>query len=49
MTEFIIEKHGRQYGVYEKSPDKKVLVCICAYKKGAKEVVKRLTVEKGGK
>jgi hypothetical protein len=33
-----IEKYGRFFGVYQG----KDLVCVCVYKKGAMEVVRRL-------
>ena len=34
-----IEKHGRFFAVYDDEAD---LVCICVYRKGAMEVIRRL-------
>ena len=37
-----IRRHGKRFwAVYD---DDEVLVCVCVYKKGAQEVVRRLTV-----
>lgn len=36
-----IQQYGRYWAVY----DANVLVCLCVYKKGAKEVLKRLTTK----
>jgi hypothetical protein len=35
-----IRKYGRYWGVYDAAG---VLVCVCLYKKGATEVVRRLS------
>jgi hypothetical protein len=36
----MIKRYGRYWAVYDTAG---VLVCICLYKKGAQEVVRRLT------
>ena len=35
-----IERYGRYWAVYDEAGQ---LVCLCVYKKGAREVVRRLT------
>jgi hypothetical protein len=35
----VITKHGRYWAVYDADG---TLVCLCVYRKGAKEVVRRL-------
>ena len=42
MERFTIEKYGIYFGVYENVGTEKTLVCLCAYKKGAVEVTRRL-------
>ena len=39
-----ITPYGRHWAVYD---DTGVLVCVCVYKKGALEVVRRLQGDKG--
>jgi hypothetical protein len=38
-----IKRYGRYWAVYDASD---TLVCVCLYKKGAQEVVRRLTSQK---
>ena len=42
MEHFTFEKYGIYFGVYEHIGEEKKLICLCAYKKGAVEVTKRL-------
>ena len=36
----VITKYGRFWAIYDAT---RVLVCVCVYRKGAEEVVRRLT------
>jgi len=42
MQRFVFEKNGLFWWVYENTVDEKNIVCVCVYKKGAVEVVRRL-------
>jgi hypothetical protein len=43
-NEYEIGNHGRHFAVREQSGE---LVCLTVYRKGAEEVVRRLTAQKG--
>jgi hypothetical protein len=38
-----IEKYGRFWAVYDANG---ILICLTVYKKGAKEVIRRLSIER---